>query len=183
MDRPISLLEYEAAARERLTTNAFDYYASGAHDELTLRGNRSAFERLCIAYRVLVDVSKRDSSTTVLGHPIRFPVIVAPTAFQRMAHPDGELATVRAAGSAALCSGTSSTGSCAAVAAVGRWSRSARRRGRGGSPVFPGRWARARRGQTTSRPRLRSTEVRSTPGGSSRRAQVRLEPSAARWTS
>jgi 4-hydroxymandelate oxidase len=99
MDRPISLLEYEAAARERLTTNAFDYYASGAHDELTLRGNRNAFERLCIAYRVLVDVSARDSSTTVLGHPLRFPVIVAPTAFQRMAHPDGELATVRAAGS------------------------------------------------------------------------------------
>jgi 4-hydroxymandelate oxidase len=98
MDRPISLLEYEAAARERLTANAFDYYASGAHDELTLRGNRSAFERLCIAYRVLVDVSARDSSTTVLGHPLRFPVIVAPTAFQRMAHPDGELATVRAAG-------------------------------------------------------------------------------------
>lgn len=100
MDRPINLLEFEAAARQRLNDNAFDYYASGAHDELTLRDNRAAWERLRLAYRVLVDVSARDSQTTVLGTKLSFPVIVAPTAFQRMATPDGELATVRAAGRA-----------------------------------------------------------------------------------
>ncbi len=100
MAQPLNLLEYESVARECLAAHAFDYYVSGALDELTLRENRSAFERLRIAYRVLVDVSRRDSSTTVLGHRLSFPVIVAPTAFQRMAHPDGELATTRAAGAA-----------------------------------------------------------------------------------
>ncbi|MCA9650011.1 MAG: alpha-hydroxy-acid oxidizing protein [Myxococcales bacterium] len=99
-DRPINLLEYEAAARARLAGPAFDYYVSGAHDELTLRDNRAAYERLRLAYRVLVDVAERDASTTVLGAPLRFPVMVAPTAFHRMAHEDGELATVRAAGEA-----------------------------------------------------------------------------------
>ncbi|MEX1367302.1 MAG: alpha-hydroxy acid oxidase [Nannocystaceae bacterium] len=98
--RPINLFEYEARARAGLAGPAFDYYVSGAHDELTLRDNRAAYERLRLAYRVLVDVSERDLTTTVLGTPIEVPLLVAPTAFHRMAHPDGELATVRAAGSA-----------------------------------------------------------------------------------
>ena len=97
---PINLLEYEAHAQQRLERNAFDYYVSGAHDELTLRDNRVAYDRRRLAYRVLVDVSERDPKTTVLGHPISLPVMIAPTAFHRMAHPDGECATVRAAGAA-----------------------------------------------------------------------------------
>jgi 4-hydroxymandelate oxidase len=100
MDRPINLLEYEACAGARLDRNAFDYYASGALDEHTLRDNADAYARLRLAYRVLVDVSVRDSSTAVLGQALRMPIIVAPTAFHRMAHADGELATVRAAGAA-----------------------------------------------------------------------------------
>ncbi len=99
-DPPINLLEYEQRAEQRLERSAFGYYVSGAHDELTLRDNRSAFGRWRIAYRVLVDVSTRVMSTTVLGSPVSMPVLVAPTAFQRMAHPEGELATARAAGSA-----------------------------------------------------------------------------------
>ncbi|MBX3270735.1 MAG: alpha-hydroxy-acid oxidizing protein [Sandaracinaceae bacterium] len=94
---PINLLELEAAARARLDDNAFDYYASGAHDELTLRENRAAFERIALRYRVLVDVSRRDPSTEVLGAKVSMPVLIAPTAFHRMAHPDGERATARAA--------------------------------------------------------------------------------------
>jgi 4-hydroxymandelate oxidase len=100
MDRPLNLLEYEARAKARLDANAFDYYASGAHDELTLRDNQAAYERLRLAYRVLVDVSSRDMTTSVLGTELSLPVLIAPTAFHRMAHPEGELATARAAASA-----------------------------------------------------------------------------------
>ena len=96
----LNLLELEALARVKLAESAFDYYASGADDEVTLRRNREAFEELSIHYRVLVDVTVRAMATTVLGHPISMPVVLAPTAFHRMAHPDGELATVRAAGGA-----------------------------------------------------------------------------------
>jgi len=97
---PINLFDLEASAREKLSREAYDYYASGAHDEVTLRENRAAFDRLSLAYRVLVDVSRRDMAATVLGQPVAMPVLVAPTAFHRLATPDGELATVRAAGAA-----------------------------------------------------------------------------------
>ncbi len=95
---PLNLLELEQLASAKLSKMAFDYYASGAHDELTLRENVAAYRRIALHYRVLVDVATRDSSTTVLGQRVSMPVLVAPTAFHKMAHPDGELATVRAAG-------------------------------------------------------------------------------------
>jgi 4-hydroxymandelate oxidase len=97
---PINIFELEARARERMELQSFDYYASGAHDEVTLRANRAAFERLAIAYRVLVDVSRRDLATTVLGMPVSLPMLVAPTAFHCLATPEGEVATARAAGAA-----------------------------------------------------------------------------------
>ena len=99
-DQLLNLQDYENAARERLTEVVHAYYASGANDEITLRENRAAFERLALAYRVLVDVSRRDLATTVLGQRLAFPAIVAPVAFQRLAHPEGEIATARAAGAA-----------------------------------------------------------------------------------
>ena len=89
--------ELEQLARERLSSLAFDYYASGAHDEHTLRDNVEAWARIPLHYRVLVDVSARDTSTTVLGEPVAMPILVAPTAFHKLACPDGELATARAA--------------------------------------------------------------------------------------
>lgn len=95
---PINLADYRKAAREALSPLAYDYYASGAHDEVTLRENRAAYRRIPLRYRVLRDVSARDLRTSVLGCDLAFPVLVAPTAFHRLAHPDGELATVRAAG-------------------------------------------------------------------------------------
>ncbi len=97
---PINLYEYEAIAQAKLTPMAYDYYASGAHDEITLRENHAAYDRIKLRYRVLRDISQRDTSATVLGQPISMPVIVAPTAFHKLADPQGEVATVRAAGRA-----------------------------------------------------------------------------------
>jgi 4-hydroxymandelate oxidase len=97
---PINLYEYEAIAREKLTPMAYDYYASGAHDEITLRENHAAYDRIKLKYRVLRDISRRDISTTVLGHRLSMPVLIAPTAFHKLACPEGEIATVRAAGQA-----------------------------------------------------------------------------------
>jgi 4-hydroxymandelate oxidase len=96
--KPIHLREYETAAKERLTKMVYDYYASGANDEITLDENHRAYQRLRLRYRVLRDVRERDLSTTVLGQELSMPVLVAPTAFHGLAHPDGEVATVLAAG-------------------------------------------------------------------------------------
>ena len=64
---------------------------------MTLKSNREAYEKFKIHYRVLVDVQKRDLSTTLFGQKVAFPILIAPTAFHKLAHPDGELATARAA--------------------------------------------------------------------------------------
>jgi 4-hydroxymandelate oxidase len=96
----LNLFDLEKLAKEKLPEPAFGYFSSGAWDEVTLRENRTAFDRIKIHYRVLVDVSKRDLSTTLFGQKISMPIIIAPTAFHKLAHPDGEIATVRAAGAA-----------------------------------------------------------------------------------
>lgn len=85
-------------ARERMSQVAYDYYASGSDDEVTLRENRHAWERLAVRYRVLVDVSRRSTETRVLGSDVASPILIAPTAFHKLATPEGEIATVRAAG-------------------------------------------------------------------------------------
>jgi 4-hydroxymandelate oxidase len=108
----INLADVEAAAKEVLSPSAWGYYAGGSNDEVTLRENRAAFERIALRYRVLVDVSERRLETTVLGTPIEFPVLIAPTAMQRLAHPDGEIATARgaaASGSLMVVSTTATT--------------------------------------------------------------------------
>lgn len=96
----VSVFDYEAAASEKLPKTAYDYYRSGANDEITLRENHAAYERIQLNPRVLIDISKPDLSTKVLGQDVAMPILVAPTAFHRMAHPEGEVATVRAAGQA-----------------------------------------------------------------------------------
>ncbi|MEQ0563928.1 alpha-hydroxy acid oxidase [Amycolatopsis sp. NEAU-NG30] len=92
-----SIAEFEAAARERLDPAHYDYFAGGAQDEITLRENESAYKRLRLIPRVLRGSDKRDLSLTLLGTPSSMPILVAPTAFHRLAHPDGELATAKAA--------------------------------------------------------------------------------------
>lgn len=93
----INLHDLEGLARERLPAGVFDYYAGGAHDEITVRENRAAYDRIALRPRIFVDVSTRDLSTTLLGSVLRAPIGIAPMAFQGMAHPDGELATARGA--------------------------------------------------------------------------------------
>src|SRR5436309_12566327 len=97
---PVNVFELETIARERLSREAYDYYAGGAHDEVTLRENRAAYDRIPLFYRVLVDVSRLDLTTAVLGQPVTMPILVAPTAFHGLATPEGERATARAAGAA-----------------------------------------------------------------------------------
>ena len=99
-DEPVNVLEFEDLAREKLSRLAFDYYASGSEAEITLRRNQEAFDRLSLHYRVLVDVGHRDLTTRILGERISMPILVAPTAFHKLADPEGEIATARAAGRA-----------------------------------------------------------------------------------
>jgi 4-hydroxymandelate oxidase len=99
-DDVVNLAELEAVAHARLSKMAWDYYSSGADDEACVRRNRDAFSDIALHYRVLVDVARRELATTVLGQRVAMPVLVAPTAFHRLAHDDGELASVRGAGDA-----------------------------------------------------------------------------------
>jgi 4-hydroxymandelate oxidase len=92
-----TIAEFEAAARERLDPVHYDYYAGGAQDEITLAENESAFRKLRLLPRVLRGSDKRDLSVELLGSRSSMPILVAPTAFHRLAHADGELATARAA--------------------------------------------------------------------------------------
>ena len=96
----INLGELEGRARELLSQMGYDYYASGANDEITLRENRAAYERITLLPRMLVDVSVRDMSTTVLGEPVSMPILIAPLALQGLAHPDAEIATIKSASAA-----------------------------------------------------------------------------------
>jgi 4-hydroxymandelate oxidase len=96
LDRPLNIDDYERLAAEALPRMVYDYYAGGAEDELTVRENRAAWQRRALRPRVLVDVSTRDLSTTVLGQAVSCPILTAPCAFNALAHPDGELAVARA---------------------------------------------------------------------------------------
>lgn len=124
---PLTLAEYEPLAAERLDPAAYDYYAGGAGDEISLADARAAFNRLRLRPRVLVDVSRRDLSTTAFGVPLSSPIICAPTAFHGMAHADGERATARGAAAVDVLMTLSSIASVAleevAAAAPGasRW--------------------------------------------------------------
>jgi 4-hydroxymandelate oxidase len=94
---PINLFEFEAVAKERLPKEEYDYIAGGATDEISVDRNRRAFESWALRPRVLRDVHALDLSTTVLGAKVNLPVLIAPCGGHKKAHPDGELATYRAA--------------------------------------------------------------------------------------
>jgi len=94
---PLNLHDYEALAAQTMPAGPLAYYAGAAGDERTLRDNVEAFSRHRLLPRCLVDVSGVSAATTVLGTPVSMPVLVAPTALQKLAHPDGEQAMARAA--------------------------------------------------------------------------------------
>ncbi len=99
----VNIADLERRARELLTPDVYDYFASGSGHERTLRANPHAWQRYWLAPRVLRDVSAVDTSVRLPGHPqvlAATPVAVAPTGFQCLAHPDGELATARGAAAA-----------------------------------------------------------------------------------
>jgi len=119
--QPVNVWDYEQIAAERLEPGAYGYYAGGAGDELTLRDNVEAYRRWLLRPRLLIDVEACTTATTVLGHEVSMPLLVAPVAFQRVAHPDGEPAMARAAHAAGtiMCLSTIATASPAEVAATG----------------------------------------------------------------
>jgi 4-hydroxymandelate oxidase len=94
----VSVSDYREAARRRVPHAAFEYIEGGAADEITLRWNEEALRRLRIRPRVLVDVSQLDTRVTLFGQALPFPILLAPTGYNRTAHPDGELAVARGAG-------------------------------------------------------------------------------------
>lgn len=93
----LSLPELEEIARHSMPTMAYEFLASGAADETTIRWNREALERIRLRPRVLVEVSDVDTSVTLFGRKHAFPILLAPTAYHRALHPDGELETARGA--------------------------------------------------------------------------------------
>jgi isopentenyl diphosphate isomerase/L-lactate dehydrogenase-like FMN-dependent dehydrogenase len=97
---PINVADYEALAEQRLSPFAWAYYSTGSDDEVTLRENRAAYARIRLRPRMLVNVSDVRCSTTLLGTPVSMPIGVAPTAAHGLAHPEGECATARGAGTA-----------------------------------------------------------------------------------
>jgi isopentenyl diphosphate isomerase/L-lactate dehydrogenase-like FMN-dependent dehydrogenase len=110
--KPINLSDYEALARERMNPIYWDYYAEGSDDEVTLRANQADFSRIRLRPRMMVDVRHCDMSTSVLGLPVPMPILVAPTAYHKLAHPEGELATVRGAGAAGTLMVVSTSATC-----------------------------------------------------------------------
>ncbi len=128
IERAISLADLERLASERMTPEAWDYVAGGAEDEISLAESVAAFRRRRFVPRVLVDVGSPDTRTTLLGREVALPIGVSPVAAHALAHPDGELATARAAAAAGalFCLSTVSSRSIEEVAeAVGgrgpRW--------------------------------------------------------------
>ena len=98
----VSLADFEPVARLAMDPAAFDYVAGGSWDEVTLADNEAAWRRRRLRPRVLVDVSRIDPSTTMLGQPTAMPLAIAPMAAHGLAHPDAELATARAAAAAGI---------------------------------------------------------------------------------
>lgn len=102
--------DLRAMAKRRLPAGIFDYIDGGAEDERTLERNVAGYGRIEFRPRVLRDVSKIDTGTTLLGRPIPLPLVLAPTGFTRIAHSQGELAVARAAARAGIPYGLSTMG-------------------------------------------------------------------------
>jgi 4-hydroxymandelate oxidase len=97
---PLTIDDYERRARALVPPASWDYLQGGSGSEWTLAANLTQFDRYTLRPRVLVDVESCDTSAALLGATLGLPVAVAPMAYHRLVHPDGESATVRAAGEA-----------------------------------------------------------------------------------
>jgi 4-hydroxymandelate oxidase len=131
--RSLSLRALEEEARERLATAVYDFFAGGAEDEITLHANEAAFARIGLIPRVLRGSGAPELGVSLLGRRLAAPVLVAPTAFHRLAHPDGERATARAC----AASGTVMIAAMASTVAIEEIVAAARDRAPGGlAPWF-----------------------------------------------
>ena len=128
--KALSLHELETEARRRLDRAVYDYFAGGADDEVTLGANEAAFARLGLVPRVLRGCGQPRLEIELLGARVSMPIIVAPTAFHRLAHPDGENATARAAAAA----GTIMIASMASTIAIEEVAAAARERAASDNP-------------------------------------------------
>ncbi|MGZ4176426.1 MAG: alpha-hydroxy acid oxidase, partial [Solirubrobacteraceae bacterium] len=117
-EAPRSLAEFERDALARMSPEALGYIEGGAGDEVTLADNVAAWRRWALRPRMLVGASSCDTGIELLGVRRAHPVIVAPTAFQRLVHPDGEVAIARAAAATGtvMCVSTFASAGAAAVA-------------------------------------------------------------------
>jgi isopentenyl diphosphate isomerase/L-lactate dehydrogenase-like FMN-dependent dehydrogenase len=117
---PVNIADFERVAEQRLEPAAWGYFSGGAGDERTLRDNVEAWSRWQLRPRLLVDVGSTSAATTVLGTPVALPLLVAPMAYLRVAHPDGEPALARAAAAAGtvFCLSTLASASPDQVAAA-----------------------------------------------------------------
>ena len=115
-----SIPQYEERARGLVSVPAWEYYDQGCADDLTVRWNREAFQRLRLESRVMVDVETIDTSTTLLGRALPHPILLAPAAAHMLVHPEGEVATARGAGAASAIMVLSTNANCSveAVAAA-----------------------------------------------------------------
>ncbi|KAE8728627.1 Peroxisomal (S)-2-hydroxy-acid oxidase GLO4 [Hibiscus syriacus] len=111
-EEPVNINEFRELARQSLPKMYYDFYAGGAEDQYTLKENEEAFHRITIRPRILRDVSGIDLSTTVLGYKISMPVMIAPTSMQKLANPEGEIATARAASTCGTIMVLSTSSSC-----------------------------------------------------------------------
>ncbi|XP_076930143.1 peroxisomal (S)-2-hydroxyacid oxidase GLO4-like [Bidens hawaiensis] len=111
-DEPVNLKEYQILAKQALPKMYYDYFAGGSEDEHTLRENNNAFQRILIRPRILIDVSKIDTSTTILGYKTSAPIMIAPTAMHKLAHPEGEILTAKAAAACNVIMGLSFMSTC-----------------------------------------------------------------------
>jgi L-lactate dehydrogenase (cytochrome) len=101
--------DVHALARRALPRAVLDFVEGGAEDELTISRNRAALQDLAFVPQVLTDVSTRSQETSLLGTPVRSPVVLAPVGLAALAHPDGEVAAARAAARAGVISTLSSS--------------------------------------------------------------------------
>src|SRR5690349_2193869 len=98
LDDLINLFDFEKKAEQVMPKMAYEFLASGAADENTMKWNREGFDKLKLNTHVLNDVSKIDTRTSVFGQEQAYPILIAPSAFHKVMHPEGELATARGAG-------------------------------------------------------------------------------------
>jgi len=112
LEHMLNLFDFEAVARRSMTKEGWDYYCSGSDDEITLRENRSAFQRIWLKPRVMVNVRQIDLSCKLLGDPSSMPVYISATAMGKLAHPDGEVALTRAAHTAGIIQMCPTLASC-----------------------------------------------------------------------